>query len=365
MRFREAVPPLCAAAITLLVAAIAVPPSAQAGGARVGPSDTSGPRGGDFGSGGNVGGGAGGGSGGGGGNSGGGGGNSGGGGGNSGGGGGSDDSGGGGSGSGHHGGGNGHHDGSHHGGGNRGGHHGGFHGYQYPRFWGSFFFGYPYPFWYYGPWGYDDGYSDGGYRDRDEQGALDLDLSPADTQVYVNGQYVGKVDDFDGWPQYLWLDTGTYDIVFYREGYKTLARQVTIYRGLVIDWNDRLERGPSIRPADLETKTHERRDARVEQDREMRERHEYREESGKDRDRDDDARSGRLHLAIEPHDASVYLDGRFLGTGDDVGRMSSGLQVDPGPHTLSVVRPGRHAEEQRFEVKPGAQIELRIELKSE
>jgi hypothetical protein len=86
----------------------------------------------------------------------------------------------------------------------------------------------------------------------------------------------------------------------------------------------------------------------------------YRDDRGRD-----DARSGRLHLAIEPHDASVYLDGRFLGTADDVARMRSGLLVDPGPHTLSIVRPGRRAEEQRFDVKPGADLDLKFELKNE
>jgi hypothetical protein len=284
------------------------------------------------------------------------------------------------------------HGGSFHGGGFHGG---GFRGFFFPAFWGSFYFGFPYPYGYYGPWGYygdgyyyNDGYyGDGYYRGRDtEQGALDLDLSPADTQVYVNGEYVGKVDDFDGWPTYLWLDPGTYDIVFYREGYKTLARQVTIYRGLVVDWDDKLEKGPSIRPEDLETKTHERRDARIEQDREMRDRAEHgvpqappplppsgnwrdrvRGERNRHEDGDyrDESRSARLHLAVTPSDASVYLDGRFIGTGEDVARMSSGLMIDAGPHKLSVVRPGRHAEERQFEVKTGEPLDLSIDLKSE
>jgi hypothetical protein len=289
------------------------------------------------------------------------------------------------------------HGGGFHGGGFHGGgfHGGGFHGggfrsgFFFPAFWGSFYFGFPYPYGYYGPWGYygDGYYNDGYYRGRDtEQGALDLDLSPADTQVYVNGEYVGKVDDFDGWPTYLWLDPGTYDIVFYREGYKTLARQVTIYRGLVVDWDDKLEQGPSIRPQDLETKTHERRDARVEQDREMRDRAEHgmpqappppppsgnwrdrvRGERNRHEDGDyrDEARSARLHLAVTPSDASVYLDGRFIGTGEDVARMSSGLMIDAGPHKLSVVRPGRHAEERQFEIKTGEPLDLSIDLKSE
>jgi PEGA domain-containing protein len=359
--------------------------------------------------------------GGGGGSHGGGGGNHGGGGGNHGGGGGGNH---GGSGGGNHGGGY-HGGGTHHGGGGSGGfydgyhssfpishgfHHGfngGFHGsfrYFYPAFWGSIYFGFPYPYWWYGPWGYYgyygyDGYYPGGYyryHDRAEQGALDLDLSPGDTQVYLDGKYVGTVNDFDGWPQYLWLDPGTYDIVFYREGYKTLARQVTIYRGLVIDWDDRLERGPSIRPEDLPATSHERRDARIEQDREMRERAEQgrppydddwrdreradRDRYERDRDRYDRERerserreaapphsedAGRVHLAITPHDASIYLDGRFLGTADDVARRRSGVSVDPGQHTLSVVRPGHRAEERQFEVKAGEEIDLKIDLRNE
>jgi len=53
---------------------------------------------------------------------------------------------------------------------------------------------------------------------------------------------------------------GTYDVAFYLDGYKTVARQISIYPGNVIDIDDRMESGPSVRPEDLATKTHERRD---------------------------------------------------------------------------------------------------------
>ncbi len=305
---------------------------------------------------------------------------------------------------------------------------GGFHGF-YPRFYGTFglgftwgtpfFWGFPYDYWpYYGyGWGGWDGYyapySSYGYdrARRDEQGALDLDLSPADTQVYLDGQYVGTVDDFDGWPQYLWLDPGTYDLVFFRDGYKTLARQVTIYRGLVIDWTDRMEKGPSIRPEDLQTKTHDRRDARLRQDREMQDRADlydrdrdaydrgrdgdrggydgdhrrdgdWRDRADRDRDprrhdadgdRDDADRDrapadgrhqGRLRLEVTPDDASVYLDGRFVGTAEEVAQ-GGGLTVGAGDHTLSIVRPGRHSEERHFHAKSGEDTTLSIDLHNE
>lgn len=293
-----------------------------------------------------------------------------------------------------------------------GGFHGyyGFHNYFFPRFyftWGTpFFWGFPYDFWpYYYPYYYGwDGYPPSSYYGydrlrREEQGALDLDLSPGDTQVYLDGQYIGKVDDYDGWPQYLWLDPGTYDIVFYRDGYKTLARQVTIYRGLVIDWTDHLEQGPSIRPEDLPSKSHERRDARLRQDREMQERADrYRRDRDRydgdrdgdwrdradryrdrrhemDRDDDDDQppppasgrdgrQQGRLLLDVRPGDASIYLDGRFVGTAEEVAQ-GGGLAIAPGDHTLSIVRPGRRAEERHFNARAGEDTTLTIELQGQ
>jgi hypothetical protein len=312
--------------------------------------------------------------------------------------------------------GRGHHGGGHHGGGYYGGHYGrGSYGYPwYGSYWGLHY-GYPWGWW---PWYYGvyDGPSyrgyRGGYYDEAEMGALDLDVSPGRTEVHLDGQFLGTVDAFDGWPQYLWLDKGTYDLVLFLDGYRTVAKQVTVYPGVVLDVGDRLEPGESTRPEDLVTKTHERRDARLEQDREMREKaardrlgerermEEWRERARERRgaledddrddreveevdtddepvlgdrddrsDRGDDDRSldargepGRVRLDVEPGDASIYLDGRFIGTGDDLAKLHSGLLVDAGEHRLAVVRPGRRSEEREFRVAAGQEVELEIEL---
>ena len=304
--------------------------------------------------------------------------------------------------------GRGHHGG--HGGHGHHGHHGYHHGYYgypwypyYGSYW-SFYFGYP---WGWGPWysygGPYYGYR-GGYYDEAVMGAMDLDVSPGRTEVYLDGQFLGTVDSFDGWPQYLWLEKGTYDLVLYLDGFRTVARQVTIYPGVVLDVGDRLEPGESVRPEDLATKTHERRDARIAQDREMREqaardraaerertaeqermeewREIARERLGETEDEQlDDGREeepvrqgtaegtldvrgepGRVRLAVEPGDASIYLDGRFIGTGEDIARLHAGLLVDPGEHRVAVVRPGRQSAERDFRVEAGEEVELDIEL---
>jgi PEGA domain-containing protein len=278
--------------------------------------------------------------------------------------------------------------GGYHGG---GGYYGGYHyPYYYPYgYYGGFWPGlfswwwgdyYPYPYGY----GYGYGHGEPYYYGREGVGALDLDVYPGRTEVYVDGQFLGKVDAFDGWPRYLWLPKGTYDVAFYLDGYKTIARQITVYPGSVIDVDDRMEPGESVRPENLATKTHERRDERLRYERERRDQIDRGERGDDDEDwhdrvhrergtvqgqRDDvdvqeqaDSQKGRLRLDVEPEDASVYLDGHFVGTGSELSQMRNGLPVSAGDHRLAIVRPGRKAEERQFQVKPGEDVELDVEL---
>ena len=264
-----------------------------------------------------------------------------------------------------------------------GGHYGGHYygpGYYWGPSWWWYFWG-PYDYWY-------PGYTARDYRASGDAGALDLDVSPAKTEIYVDGQYIGRVDSYDGWPQYLWLPKGTYDLVLFREGYQTIARQVTIYPGVVMSVDDRMEPGESKRPEDLVTKTHDRRDERIQFERERAERIDRGERADddddndwrdrrdrwrdRDRDEDDDAEesrrgddegsTGRVRLEIEPEDASVYLDGKFVGTGSDLARLRAGLVLEPGKHRLAVVRPGHRSQEMDFDVKAGEDVELEVEL---
>ncbi|KAB2953185.1 MAG: PEGA domain-containing protein, partial [Thermoanaerobaculia bacterium] len=77
------------------------------------------------------------------------------------------------------------------------------------------------------------------------------------------------------------------------------------------------------------------------------------------------AEPGRLRLEIRPDDASVYLDGRFLGTGRELASLRAGLIVDPGPHTIEVVRPGREAASRRIEIDSGRETAVEITLEGE
>ncbi|MEM7481532.1 MAG: PEGA domain-containing protein [Acidobacteriota bacterium] len=268
-------------------------------------------------------------------------------------------------------------------------------GYYYPRYYWSpyrhgWWFGYS--SWY--PWRYSHlpaAVSVYPGPVGDQMGALDTDVAPGRTQVFVNGQQIGTVDDFDGFPRYLWLEKGTYDVVFYLDGYKTLARQYTIYPGVVIDVEDRLERGESVRPEDLPSKSTAVRDARLREagekqaaeadwrrrvraerrargDRPAGERPAYEAPEGRgERLRPEgsvDARAepATIRMEIEPADAAVYLNGEFVGSGKDIG---DSLIVDAGRHRLTIVRPGYADRVVEVEVGAGDETEVDVVLLKE
>lgn len=266
-------------------------------------------------------------------------------------------------------GGRGHGGGHHHGGHRRYGYRGGYYG------WGG----------YYGGWGgwwpwWSPGYGTTVIVERDRygygyggdgSGALDTDISPENAQIFVDGEYVGEADDYDGFPTFLWLPRGTYDVAFYLPGYQTIVRQYTVRPGVVIDVEDRMTPGESIPPEELmRPKSTERRDARIqrniEQNAEVDRREAEAAERAADRDADrgdaEDQEVGRLVLSLYPPDAAIYLDGHFLGTADEIGRLSAGLVVEPGEHELEVVRPGYGTVRRTVEVPAGEKTEVKFDL---
>jgi len=247
----------------------------------------------------------------------------------------------------------------------RGGHH-----YYYP--YSPYYYPYYGYYGYYGPYGYlyfPHVYIGGGARysyDTTSMGALDLDVSPEKAEIWVNGSPVGVADQYDGFPTYLWLEKGTYDIVIFKEGFQTISRQYTVYPGVVIDVNDRMVRGESVRPEDLASTSTAIRDERIRRDRERAERAEaeeaWRQDSGDAVQGNDPEGVGRLLLAVAPGDSAVYLDGHFLGTGAEISQLSAGLVVEPGQHVIELVRPGYQTEKVPVTVPPGERVTLDLEM---
>ncbi|MBI4888729.1 MAG: PEGA domain-containing protein [Acidobacteria bacterium] len=80
-----------------------------------------------------------------------------------------------------------------------------------------------YPYQWYPPYGYGPAHP--------PDASLRLEVTPKDTEVFVDGYYAGIVDDFDGVFQRLHLERGEHDITLYLQGYRTAARSIYLQPG--------------------------------------------------------------------------------------------------------------------------------------
>ena len=85
---------------------------------------------------------------------------------------------------------------------------------------------------YYDPWfggypGYDDPQAPT-YLGSTDEGSLRLKIKPREAEVYVDGYFVGIVDDFDGIFQRLRIASGSHRIEVRADGYEPLSFDVRI-----------------------------------------------------------------------------------------------------------------------------------------
>ena len=320
--------------------------------------------------------------------------------------------------------GGGHHGGGWNNGGRYGGGHHGRHGggrYWYPGYgrwgWGGWglgwgwggYWGYGgYPGWYGGYYG-GPGYAPYGYVTYapGAWGVVDTDVSPDEAQVFLDGRLIGTADDFDGFPDYLYLKPGKYTLEFRLEGFETQSIAVDARPGVKIDVGNKLKKIPGAKqygsynppqpeggvrrfwgkekdgsPGSVDVDTDESgysdwrdRDSRPDEAPPI-----DAPEPGPDspsRPADQDSPQpprasrpgaatsdrGRIVFRIEPGDAAVYVDDRFAGTAEELSSLSRGLQVPAGTHRVVVSRPGYGSESLQVEVTAGESetVELRLD----
>ena len=236
---------------------------------------------------------------------------------------------------------------------------GGYYGY------GRYYGGYYYPY-YYSPyyWGVPYYVPRRAYQEH-KLGAFDLNVRPKKAEVYLDGQYIGTAGRYDGFPDHLWLEEGSYELIFYRPGLGTERRVLSIYPGVVVDVRLQLVPGESVAPSELSTVDRsEGAMAEVRSAYEQQARAASPAPPPASAELDTRGVPGRVRLSVLPADASVYLDGRLLGSGDELGRLHAGLVVEAGSHLIEVVRPGYATEQVEFAVEEGAEVELEVLLKA-
>ena len=245
----------------------------------------------------------------------------------------------------------------HHGGGHP--HHGG--GYHYPYYYPYYYpysYGYPYygfsvgfaaygyPYGY--PYGYAPGYAYGGAYPA--AAFVDTDISPEEAQVYLDGEYVGTADDFDGFPTYLPIEAGKHELTFKLEGFRSVTKQIDAPARAVLSFDFRLPEGTGGEADESPGGQGNAGSA-------------YEGESEVALQNAEEVGPGFVALKVTPPDASVYLDGVFLGSADVVSRLHGNLRVESGKHRIEVVRPGHKAASKEITVKAGERLTVSIDLK--
>ena len=62
----------------------------------------------------------------------------------------------------------------------------------------------------------------------DDESSLQLQVSPRETEVFVDGYFAGKVDDFDGRFQRLHIQPGEHVLTLYLDGHRTVSQTIRV-----------------------------------------------------------------------------------------------------------------------------------------
>lgn len=230
----------------------------------------------------------------------------------------------------------------------------------YPGGWygGYDWYGWPYGYGFFGPYGYGwyGPYIGPRQRmitvavspDRNAPAVLETDILPKKAHLFLDGDDLGKVKYFNGNWDRLPLQPGRYKLEFRAAGYRTLRVEMDVEAGRFYRLDYRMEKGAGEDPRSMRLqrpKDPEHETAAVTEVR-----------AG--------IRNGLVRIRVNPADAAVYLDGEFLGRGDELARLHGALPVAAGMHRIEVVRPGYVSRTVEVEVT-GQGDPTRIELELE
>lgn len=198
-----------------------------------------------------------------------------------------------------------------------------------------------YPYAWYAPFPYASGYAAGS--------SLRLQVSPKETEVFVDGYYAGTVDDFDGFFQRLHLEPGEHDIELYLQGYRTAREKIYLQPSGTFRIRHTMEalqpgEAPEPRPAPAAPPRGPNLPPRP--------------EAPPRAAPQSDA--GTIAIRVQPGDADVLIDGeRWAGPAADEQLI---VEVVAGTHRIEVRRDGYRTYAAEVDVRRGETTTLNVSL---
>ena len=219
-----------------------------------------------------------------------------------------------------------------------------------------------YPFWGYGwwgPWGWPGGHY--GHYDLIATSSARVQVTPRNTEVYVDGYLAGTVDDFDGFSQRLRVEPGEHVLELYLDGHKSITQLIYFQPGETYRLRHAME---PLAPGDAPSARPSPRSQRVTSapppPGERRGR-----PPGPIGPRGPATREGRsegagtLAIRVQPADAVVLIDGERW---DSSGGQRLDVQVAPGSHRVEVQKDGYQPFSTSVQVRPGESTPLNVSL---
>ena len=210
-----------------------------------------------------------------------------------------------------------------------------------------------------------------------ELAVVSVDVRPKDARVHLDDRFIGRARYLDGRPGYLYLEPGSYRLELRLDGYRTVAVDLEARAACRYDVKHRLQRSGEKspdRPEDAFGKG--RPQSRVFGPLTKDEAAAPPERAGgpdpslrKDLDgvlkrtaTPAPKPGASLRLRVSPEEATVSLDGAFVATGRELGRMEGPLAITAGEHMLVVRAPGFQEWSKSILVAEGEVLELEMQL---
>jgi hypothetical protein len=227
----------------------------------------------------------------------------------------------------------------------------------YDPFWGAYGW---YPYGPYPPYGWGGIY--------DTRASVRIQAKPREAQVYVDGYFVGIVDDFDGFSQRLDLRPGEHEIQLYLDGYRTVTEKMLFRPRVSYKIRQDLEKlGPGETAASKPVPSPSAANPTAEPGEEGAPpppptyggRRTPPPTSGHVRAQG----FGTLAIRVQPDNAVVTIDGERWEKPATDGRLS--VQVAEGSHHVEISSPGRKPFATDVQVRPGEVATLNVSLPDE
>jgi hypothetical protein len=183
----------------------------------------------------------------------------------------------------------------------------------------------------------------------DLESSLRLQVTPRETEVFVDGYFAGRVDDFDGRFQRLRIQPGEHELTLYLEGHRKVTQQVLIQPRATFRIRHTmspLAAGdvPDVRPAAPPG----RRDA-----------------APPDGPAAGEANAdyGTLAIRVQPPNADVLIDGERWEVATGNGPLV--VQIAAGSHRVEVRKPGYRTYAAQVDVRRGELSPINVSLSRE